>query len=235
MRLRPAFGLLALLALLWQPLAWADVWVHVDERGVPHFAREQLDARYELYFSDQAPADIARAKAVPMAPARLLAFFEISPHYKSVRYLLRDAAREHRIDYTLLKALIAAESGFDAAAVSPKGAVGLMQLMPATARGYGLAETDRLPLERQLKDARVNIAIGSRHLGYLMQQFPARPDLALAAYNAGLQTVRQAGNQVPPLRETQDYVRTVLALYAVLKPVEEKLAPRAPSVKAVAG
>jgi len=215
---RPLVALLGLLMLLWQPAAQADVWAYVDAKGVPHFAAEQLDERYALYFTDEAPEDSMRAGPVPMAPTRLHAFFEISPDYKAVRHLLREAARDHDIDYELLQALIATESGFDADAVSPKGAVGLMQVMPATARGYGLADMRRRPVARQLIDARTNIQVGSRHLRRLLAKFPERPDLALAAYNAGLRTVRKAGNQVPAIRETQDYVRTVMALYTVLKP-----------------
>jgi len=232
--MRPVLGLFALLALLWQPAARADVWAYVNDQGVLHFAAEQLDERYELYFSDQAPVDRTRARAVPLAPSRLLAFFEISHDYKAVKPLLREAAREHGIEYALLQALIAAESGFDASAVSPKGAVGLMQVMPATARGYGLVDARRRPVARQLKEARTNIQVGSRHLARMLAKFPDRPELALAAYNAGLMTVRRAGNQVPPIIETQNYVRTIMALYAVLKPAAEKSAPRwqAPRVDA---
>lgn len=222
---RAFIGMFALLALLGQGVARADVWAYVNEKGVAHFAAERVDERYELYFSDQAPQDNTRARAVPMAPSRLHAFFEISPDYKAVKHLLRDAAREHGIEYELLQAVIATESGFDADAVSPKGAVGLMQVMPATARGYGLADVRRKPVARQLRDARTNIQVGSRHLRRLLNKFPDRLDLALAAYNAGLMNVRRAGNQVPPIRETQDYVRTVLTLYAVLKPPVLKRPP----------
>jgi soluble lytic murein transglycosylase-like protein len=218
MLMRPAFAALVTLFLLGQGVARADVWAYVNDKGVAHFATERLDARYELYFSDEVPENATRARGVPMAPTRLHAFFEISPDYKAVRHLLREAAREHGLDYELLQALIATESGFDADAVSPKGAVGLMQVMPATARGYGLADARRRPVTRQLVDARTNIQIGSRHLRRLLDKFPERLDLALAAYNAGLRTVRRAGNQVPAIRETQDYVRTVMTLYTVLKP-----------------
>lgn len=228
MTLRLVLGLTALLALSWQPAARADVWAYVNEKGVAQFAAERLDERYELYFSDQVPVDTTRAGPVPMAPTRLHAFFEISHDYKSVRHLLREAAREQQIDYELLQALIAAESGFDATAVSPKGAIGLMQVMPATARGYGLEDRRRRPVARQLVDARTNIQVGSRHLRRLLDKFPERLDLALAAYNAGLKTVRRAGNEVPHYRETRNYVQTVLALYAVLKPAADKATPRSP-------
>ena len=73
-----------------------------------------------------------RAVAVPTAPPKLIAFFEVSHNYKLVKHHMREASRAQGIDYELLQALIATESGFDAAAVSPKGAVGLMQVMPGT-------------------------------------------------------------------------------------------------------
>ncbi|MCA3236837.1 MAG: lytic transglycosylase domain-containing protein [Curvibacter sp.] len=218
MLFRSIHAALAALLLLGQGAARADVWAYVDDKGVAHFAAERLDERYELYFSDEVPEDATRARGVPMAPTRLHAFFEISPDYKAVRHLLREAAREHALDYEMLQALIATESGFDAGAVSPKGAVGLMQVMPATARGYGLSDQRQRPVARQLIDARTNIRVGSRHLRHLLNKFPDRPELALAAYNAGLSTVRKAGNQVPAIRETQDYVRTVMTLYTALKP-----------------
>lgn len=216
-----------LLALVWQARAHADVWVYVNEQGVAHFATEQLDNRYELYFSDQSPEKVRGGRGpVPMVPSRLLAFFEISPDYKQVKHLLREASRTHQIDYELLQALIAAESGFDAKAVSPKGAVGLMQVMPATARDYGLVDEKRRTVARKLADPRTNIATGSRHLRHLLNKFPDRPELAVAAYNAGLSTVRRAGNQVPPIVETQNYVRTVMTLYAVLKPTAQRSGSR---------
>lgn len=212
-----------LLALVWQARAHADVWVFVNESGVPHFATEQLDNRYELYFSDQSPERVRGGHGpVPMVPSRLLAFFEISPDYKQVKHLLREASRTHQIEYELLQALIAAESGFNAKAISPKGAVGLMQVMPATARGYGLVDERRKTVARKLADPRTNIHTGSRHLRHLLSKFPDQPELAVAAYNAGLSTVRRAGNQVPPIIETQNYVRTVMTLYAVLKPTAQR-------------
>jgi hypothetical protein len=114
--------------------------------------------------------------------------------------------------------LIATESGFDAQAVSPKGALGLMQLMPATAQRYGVAADKRATIEKKLFDPRINIAAGSRYLRDLIEMFPGELELALAAYNAGEGAVQRAGNRIPNYRETQDYVKTVLQLYAYLKP-----------------
>lgn len=206
----------------------ADVWAFVDERGRPHFASEQLDARYELFF--RAPPEMPvspasavggeplRAVTVPTQASRLLAFFEVSPHYKSVQHVLRETAGQHNIDQELLKALIATESGFDPQAVSPRGAVGLMQVMPATAGRWGVRDEARSPVAQQLTDPALNIRVGTRYLAHLLQLFAGRLDLALAAYNAGEGAVQRAGNQIPGYPETQKYVRTVLQLYQMLKP-----------------
>jgi hypothetical protein len=155
---------------------------------------------------------------VPPASQTLLAMFEASPSYKTAKAALRDASSKHAIDYELLQALIATESGFDAQAVSPKGALGLMQLMPATAQRYGVAADKRSTIEKKLFDPRINIAAGSRYLRDLIAMFPGQIELALAAYNAGEGAVQRAGNKIPNYKETQNYVQTVLQLYAYLKP-----------------
>jgi soluble lytic murein transglycosylase-like protein len=218
-------GLLCLLPAA----ARADVWAYVDEQNVAHFAAEQVDARYELFFRGDAsfdarngvkPAGAAtpRPVAVPTAAPKLLLFFELSTNYKAVRYLLKEASVSNNIDYELLLALIATESGFDARAVSPRGAVGLMQVMPATAQRYGVQGDDKTPVEKKLADPRTNIRTGARYLRDLLKMFPKQPELALAAYNAGEGAVQRAGNQIPAYRETQNYVKTVMQLYSTLKP-----------------
>jgi len=224
--------LLALLLSMTQPLAHAaDIYGYVDDRGVAHFAPEKLDERYHLFFRGGQSFDTAdgigpllRGRSgkidgkVPRASQTLLALFEASPSYKPAQGALRDAAKRHAIDYELLQALIATESGFDAQAVSPKGALGLMQLMPATAQRYGVQADKRASLEKKLFDPRINIATGSRYLRDLIEMFPGDIELALAAYNAGEGAVQRAGNKIPNYRETQNYVKTVLQLYAYLKP-----------------
>lgn len=234
MRLRPVLATVCLaLAALWQAPAHAEVWGYVDDQGVAHFAAQKLDERYELFFRGGEDFDTAdgvptpRAVAVPTrSTSRLLAFFDISPSYKAVKYHLREAAREQGIDMELLQALIATESGFDAGAVSPRGAIGLMQVMPATARHYGVVADKRSSIAKKLADPRVNIRAGALHLRDMISRFPARLELALAAYNAGLSAVRRAGNRVPPYPETQNYVKTVLQLYAVLKRPSMRPHPR---------
>ncbi|MBC5782430.1 lytic transglycosylase domain-containing protein [Ramlibacter sp. USB13] len=205
--------------------ARAEVWGYVDEKGVAHFAAEQLDARYELFFRGGESFDTAegvqtpREVAVPTKSAsKLLAYFDISPSYKQVKHHLREASREHGIDLELLQALIATESGFDTAAVSPKGAVGLMQIMPATAERYGVRGDGKTPVARKLVDPRTNVRTGTRYLRDLIRMFPGRLELALAAYNAGEGAVQRAGNRIPNYRETQNYVKTVMQLYGMLKP-----------------
>ena len=241
-RIAGVFRPLALLvlcgALLFsQQSARADIWGYIDGQGLAHFAPERLDARYELFSrsADATAPGRLRPVAVPTVPPKLIAFFEVSPSYKQVKHLLREAARQHGIDYELLQALIAAESGFDAQAVSPKGAVGLMQIMPATAQRYGVAGDARMPVEQKLADPRTNIRVGARYLRDLLALFPGQPELALAAYNAGEGAVQRAGNRIPPYRETQNYVRTVLQLYAVLKPPTLRPAPGRPALNLAGG
>ena len=236
---RTRAGLLAtmvLLALHAAP-ARADIWGYVDEDRIPHFASSRLDDRYELYLRDNiepyrlmnvprkaldrevelvdAPAV---ANVVVLSP-KMVAFFERSPGYKAVSPLLREASTRHGIDYSLLKALIATESGFNTFAVSPKGAVGLMQLIPPTAERYGVTAGKDGSIEKKLTDPKINIKAGARYLAYLINMFPGRLELALAAYNAGEGAVQRAGNRIPNYPETQNYVKTVMQLYGGLTPV----------------
>ncbi len=126
--------------------------------------------------------------------------------------LIALAAKDSGVDRALLTAVIAIESGFRSDARSPKGALGLMQLMPATAAPL-LGVDD---VATALVDPATNVRVGSRHLRRLIDQYPGRLDLALAAYNAGEGAVRKYDN-VPPYAETQQYVRDVTALYARYK------------------
>jgi hypothetical protein len=228
-----AVALLA--AAAWQAPAHAEVWGYVDERGVAHFASEKLDERYELFFRGGESFDTNDGVATPRAVAvpsrsssKLIAYFEISPSYMQVKHHLREASREQGIDMELLQALIATESGFDPTAVSPRGAIGLMQIMPATAQRYGVTGDAKSPVARKLADPRINIRTGARYLHDLIRMFPGQLELALAAYNAGEGAVQRAGNRIPNYRETQNYVKTVLQLYGMLKPPSMVAAPQAP-------
>ncbi len=229
---------LALACLAAVPLAaQADVWGYVDSKGIAHFANERVDERYELFYrsgekfdtSEGLRAELPRPVAVPNTANRLLTYFDVSPGFKAVRHHIRDASNTHNIDFELIQALIATESGFDARAVSPKGAVGLMQIMPATAQRYGVTSDRKVPIETKLTDPRTNIRAGSRYLSDLIRMFPGKLELALAAYNAGEGAVQRAGNRIPNYKETQNYVKTVMQLYTMLKPVHVADPRHAPS------
>ena len=124
--------------------------------------------------------------------------------------LIQEASRQHSLPPALIKAVIRVESNFNPAATSPKGAQGLMQLMPRTA--------DELQVSDPY-DVRENVWAGSRYLGILMKKFNYRLHLALAAYNAGPHRVEQ-WKDVPPIRETQDFVRDVCINYLELAGIE---------------
>lgn len=233
------FGLMLPLA------AHADVWGYVDNNGMTHFADKKLDARYQLYFKTESfkfdprkatVAQSSRASSMvgrgasglvynPQADSaagtkaqRLVALINQSGAYRSVsKHMQREAARTG-VDFELLKSVIAAESGFNSGAVSSAGAVGLMQIMPATARDMGVQSDERFSVEQKLTDPSLNVKLGARYLKFLMNKFPGRLDLAVAAYNAGHGAVQRAGYAVPRYTETQNYVRTVLAIYQTLKP-----------------
>jgi soluble lytic murein transglycosylase-like protein len=119
--------------------------------------------------------------------------------------LIHKAAHDAALNPALVHAVIEVESGYNATARSSKGAIGLMQLMPATAARYGVRDPGRSP--------EANIRAGTRYLSDLMQQFDGRMDLALAAYNAGENAVVRHGMRIPPYPETQHYVPAVLAKY----------------------
>lgn len=114
------------------------------------------------------------------------------------------AAREYAVDSDLIHAVIATESNYVSNVVSPKGAVGLMQLMPPTAKRYGIANSF---------NALQNIRGGAQHLRHLLTAFNGDIALVLAAYNAGEQAVLKYGRAVPPFPETINYVRTVQGRY----------------------
>jgi len=168
-------------------VAGGAFYTFVDERGVTHFTNlPPRDARYQ-----------------PMAP-REPQGYSIGPAPRHWAYdgLIGDTAREQRVQPALVKAVIAAESSFDPGAVSRKGAQGLMQLMPATAKDLGIAD----PLEPT-----DNVRGGTRYLRNMLDRYG---DLsrAIAAYNAGPAAVDRYGG-IPPYPETQDYVNRVLTYY----------------------
>jgi soluble lytic murein transglycosylase-like protein len=118
--------------------------------------------------------------------------------------LVQQAAAKHGVPAELIHAIIQAESDYDNFALSDKGAMGLMQLMPETAAQYGV---------RNVFDAAQNIEGGTKYLKDLMNLYGRRTDLVLAAYNAGQEAVRKYGGRIPPYQETRDYIARVKAVY----------------------
>ena len=173
-----------------QALPAPGLWVQrvTDRDGVIHLTNVPADPRYQRLAS--ASGTVARWLRLP---PRTWARYADD---------IREIARRHGVSAALVEAVIRVESGFDRTAVSPKGAGGLMQLMPDTAQSLGVANRF---------DARANITGGVRHLRHLLDRYHDDVALALAAYNAGEAAV-DAHRGIPPFPETQQYVARVLRL-----------------------
>jgi soluble lytic murein transglycosylase-like protein len=194
--MKAAVLLLALLVAYPCAQASAETYRYVDENGI-------------LCLSDAPPGPSVPREVVPeqkkeakTAQAQPKAAGDYKKSYLST--LINSKAEKYDLDPRLVRAVIAVESNFDARAVSSKGAMGLMQLMPATASDMGVYN----PF-----NAEDNIEGGVRYLKYLLEKFGGDLRLALAAYNAGPTRVEQCGYNVPPIKETKDYVKKVFALY----------------------
>ena len=165
--------------------ALADIYGYVDREGVMHLTNIPSGPRYKI---------IVREKRVIMNPRAGASKYDD---------LISKTARKYDVDLALVKAVIKAESNFDAGAVSRKGAIGLMQLMPQTARDLRVRDCFR-PEE--------NIDGGIRYLEYLLRLYEGNLPLTLAAYNAGEKAVERHGG-VPPYEETRTYIRKVMRYY----------------------
>jgi len=172
-------------------LAHADIYSFVDSAGVTHFTNVPVDARYQLLLATP-------PEERPSHPENWLT--------KSADFepLIQRAAHAHAVRPELVRAVIVVESAFNPRAVSPKGAVGLMQLRPATARRYGVSDAF---------DPEQNITAGVHYLRDLLARYGNNVELALAAYNAGEDAVERYGRSIPPFAETRHYVPTVLRIY----------------------
>lgn len=223
--LRRIAGVLVACALaVLVPPAAAEVWAYIDADGRAHFAPRQVDDRYQLFFKGGSSLDPPRPDTNAVEARAAL---ERSPLYRRVvthpnarRYapMIEQNAVQNGLDAALLKAMVAVESGYDPAAVSDKGAVGLMQVLPETGMRYGVAADAKRSVVQKLMDPAINLGIGARYLRDLLRMFADDRSLALAAYNAGEQAVRQYGNQVPPYPETRDYVDLVQQFVVLYRP-----------------
>src|SRR3954468_8508045 len=204
------------------------VWGYIDAQGRPHIASEKLDERYQLFFKGPTAADLA-AKPAPRDEAfeTSAVFRRIANHPNVKRYepLIVRYAKEQRVDVALVKAVVAVESAYEPTAVSNKGALGLMQIIPETAQRYGVTDEAQRTLQQKLFDPATNIRIGTRYLRDLLDLFAHDVTLALAAYNAGEGAVQRYENQVPPYPETQEFVKLVTQFYALYKPPPPPPAP----------
>jgi soluble lytic murein transglycosylase-like protein len=202
--------------------ALADVWKVVDENGVIQFTNEPPGKKGQLVIESNPGGSVpsvatARTATTEVSSLAAVAAINASPTYQAVQGSLSAASLTHGVDVELLKAVVATESAFNAKAVSPKGAVGLMQIMPTTAQRYGVQADWGATVSAKLTDPELNIQTGTRYLADLMKLFGGQTELALAAYNAGEGAVARAGNRIPNYKETQSYVQKVMAIYRVLQ------------------
>ena len=220
---------LAVLALGISIAGQADLWGYVDESGTAHIATRQLSDRYQLFLrggTDVMPPDapVAAAESARAAFERTPLFQRTagSPNIHRFEALIHKHATLQMLDPALVKAVIAVESSFEPDAVSGKGAVGLMQIIPETGARYGVVGDARRSIEQKLRDPAINLGVGTRYLHDLLALFENDLELTLAAYNAGEQTVKRYQNTVPPFVETREYVKLVqqfLSFYSPPAPV----------------
>lgn len=171
--------------------AFADIYKYEDSEGVLHFTDAPTDRRFKVFMRDI-------KKDLKLRTTFKLTGCARDP--KEFDSIINSCAMEFGVDKSLVKAVIQAESGYNPNAVSPKGAAGLMQLMPKTAQGLKVSNSF---------DPAENIRGGVRYLKFLLNTFKGDVSLALAAYNAGLSKVARYGG-IPPYEETRNYVAKVL-------------------------
>jgi soluble lytic murein transglycosylase-like protein len=187
MLLRRTLLIVVLAAVLWPRAADAQIYAWRDANGTLVLSDRKVDSPTAVYEVPEAPAYRATRPVTGGAPLRYEA-------------LVQDYASRTSLRPELVRAVIQVESGYNARATSPVGAMGLMQLMPQTARELGV---------RDPYDPADNIRGGTKYLRQLLDKYDGDEQLALAAYNAGPGAVDRHGKQVPPFRETRDYVRKV--------------------------
>lgn len=171
----------------------ADVYKYVDSKG-------------HIYLTDRPPHDgyrlVLKSDNKPAQPR--VDYRNKDKNRQRFATRIAAVAQRHDLPEALIHAVVATESAYDPNAVSRAGAVGLMQLMPATARRYGV--TNR-------RDPTANLSAGTRYLKDLLEHFNNDLELALAGFNAGENAVKKYGNKIPPFDETRSYVRKVLQIY----------------------
>ena len=173
-----------------QPIL-ADIYRYEDEEGIIHFTDAPTDRRFKIFMRDFKKDKLLRTRLQLPSTAN-------PAEYENV---IRASADKYGVSASLIKAVIHAESGYNPNAVSRKGASGLMQLMPGTARSLNVNNSF---------DPKDNVEGGVKYLRFLLDTFRGDVSLALAAYNAGLSKVAKFGG-IPPYAETRTYVNRVLS------------------------
>jgi len=182
--------------MLWIPgQSYAEVYKYV-KNGVVHYTNRQPEGTaYEMHQDSLTSPPVRSKKVKRTSLSQKLPYINII--YK--------VANAYQLSPELIKAIVKVESNYTRRAVSPKGAQGLMQLMPATAKRFGVSD---------VFDPEENIIGGVKFLRYLFDEFGENNlELVLAGYNAGEEAVRKYGNKIPPYAETRRYVKKVLGLY----------------------
>jgi soluble lytic murein transglycosylase-like protein len=179
--------------------AHADIYVR-EVDGVPLYTDQPSGKSFALFMRT---SDLPLNSQARRADARL-----IQQRMETYTPLVESAAQAAALEPALIHAVVMVESGYNADALSPKGARGLMQLMPDTARRFGTTD---------IHDPAQNLRGGARYLAQLIRDFDGQLPLALAAYNAGENAVRRHGGRIPPYAETQRYVPAVMSRYEMLR------------------
>ncbi|WP_382174763.1 lytic transglycosylase domain-containing protein [Hydrogenophaga luteola] len=181
---------------------YANTYLKVDEKGMEHWSSHPTDPGFDITMIEPSPKEPAQEMA---SSGGVWLESAVRTQARSLRPLIRQMGLRYGVDAAWISALIEVESGFNARAVSPKGARGLMQIMPATASRYGVRNV------RDLLNPERNLDVGVRHLRELLDAHDNNWVLALSAYNAGQGAVARKGNRIPNYRETMLYVPSILA------------------------
>lgn len=168
------------------PAALADIYMFIDSQGVLHFTNTPTSSQYKLYIKER-----------PKPAAATIQYDEI----------IQEASKRYGLSFFLIKAMIKVESNFDSSAVSKKGALGLMQIMPQNLQAFNI---------REPYDPKDNIMGGASYFKSLIERFDGKLPLALAAYNAG-PTIVDKYRDIPPIKETKDYVKKVMKYFYLYK------------------
>lgn len=201
--------MIALYCMLGPAVVLADIYEKIDENGSVSYSDNPLDDQYVLIIEEP----VLSAKNVDNEtigtnpiPGHIQASVIATP--SELLTHIQSASAKHHVDPDLIHAVIHVESAYKQYARSGKGAIGLMQLMPATAKRMGVIDIYN-PIQ--------NIEGGTRYLRQLLNMFDNDVQLALAAYNAGERSVVRYGKRIPPFRETQAYVPKVMHIYQALR------------------